>query len=953
MRHPHSVGWYRSLASGLASALLALSTTVAVDSFSSDLPLQHDPAHASVPGPQGANLAGDRVVIGTEYLPRRTDLPNKLIVPAGQVIELPADASYDYIEVAGTLRVSRAHDTFTRFTHFVILHGGTLDAGTQADPIPCDRKIEFVIRNVPIDTTKDPFQWGNGLVNFGRQTRVGCSKTAWVESAGSIASGADAITLTSAPSGWQVGDELLIPDTAAPSTSTLAPRRESRVTISAINGAQVNLSKPLDFPHENITDPNGVLVLRPRVANLTRNIVIRSENPEGTPGHTADVGHTAAWDVRYNQLIGLGRTRHVPFDDTVPGSRIGTNQRGKYAEHHHHVQSAAGSSDVGNVYIGHPRGKWGLVVHVTSDTVVERNIAVDFPGAGFVTEDGYEVRNVFRNNFAAYNLGQARDARGSVLNAKDNVARDCPGCEGTGFWLRGVMNAFEGNEAWNNFTSGMNLFNQLQPPGKYPSARGGEPDTSLKQAADQPVSMTGNVVAANVSDGLEVWAVKRFPYKDVIAAHNTHRQVVAFSSEGVELYLQNPKIICSAGTGAIGVSSSLAYVSGFEIDRGGQIAGCAVGIGSGGGASGMKVTGTVLQNEVNIDSLPLSAVFDSVMHVPFANHPHRYIIFDNLVVWNGTDPLPRIGVSFWMPQRGSQFVVKNWQGTGKDYRLFHRQSLGSNPAWYSALSPHNFNTPVRGLTMEQSWEKYGLSFGGDVLKEGDAVELDGVVKGLAREGLGVKYGPPRAIVTFPTMRENAIVSGGVVKISALLTGDPNAASPVMMLSVDGDRPQAYEQRGTDDRSFPTTHISPGVHEVKVWRTQKANPTAAIPGSEYTSQYCVGSCPTIPHARITLSPDSLTFTPSSEGTTPPAKTITLSNSGVVDLNWVVKTDQNWCKAGPYAGSVATGGNATLTVSASPPSKNGSSVCTVTVLDNNADNSPQTITVNYAVSATLNR
>src|SRR5437867_12772211 len=99
MRHPHSLGGYRSLASGIASSLLALSTTVAVDSLSSALPLHHDPAHASVPGPQAANLAGDRVVIGTEYLPRRTDLPNKLIVPAGQVIELPADASYDYIEV--------------------------------------------------------------------------------------------------------------------------------------------------------------------------------------------------------------------------------------------------------------------------------------------------------------------------------------------------------------------------------------------------------------------------------------------------------------------------------------------------------------------------------------------------------------------------------------------------------------------------------------------------------------------------------------------------------------------------------------------------------------------------------------------------------------------------------------------------------------------------------------
>jgi len=34
------------------------------------------------------------------------------------------------------------------------------------------------------------------------------------------------------------------------------------------------------------------------------------------------------------------------------------------------------------------------------------------------------------------------------------------------------MNSFEGNEAWNNFSSGMNFFNQKQPPGEYPSVRG-------------------------------------------------------------------------------------------------------------------------------------------------------------------------------------------------------------------------------------------------------------------------------------------------------------------------------------------------------------------------------------------------------------------------------------------------------------------------------------------------
>ena len=101
--------------------------------------------------------------------------------------------------------------------------------GTQADPIPCDRRVEFVIRNVPIDTAKVPFQWGNGLINFGHQTRVGCRKTAFLEATDSLLAGATQITLASAPGNWQVGDELLLPDTAPPAQPPGAkPRSRSQ-----------------------------------------------------------------------------------------------------------------------------------------------------------------------------------------------------------------------------------------------------------------------------------------------------------------------------------------------------------------------------------------------------------------------------------------------------------------------------------------------------------------------------------------------------------------------------------------------------------------------------------------------------------------------------------------------------------------------------------------------------
>ena len=831
----------RWLTSGLASALLALFTTVAVGSYSSDLPLQHDPAHTNVAEDPHVGLAPDRVLIGPEYLPRRTDLPKKLIVPSGQVIELPAEATYDYIEVAGTLRASRAHDTTTRFTHLVILHGGYLDVGTQADPIPCDRKVDFVVRDVPIDTAKDPFQWGNGFVNFGRQTRVGCSKTAWVEVVGSIASGSSTLTLASSPSGWQVGDELLIPDTAAPAT-TRHPPMESTVTISGITGTQLSLSKPLDFAHENITDPQGVVVLHPRVANLTRNITIRSENPTGTRGHTADVGHAASWDIRYNQFMGLGRTVNVTLDDTVLGKHIGTNQRGKYTEHHHHAGSSVGSADVGNVYRGNPAGgKWGLVVHGTSDTVIERNIAIDFPGAGFVTEDGYEVRNTFRNNFAVGSIGNGVEAQG-------NIASGCPGCEGSGFWLRGIINTFEGNEAWNN-RSGMTFMNQQQPPGKYPSAPGGQPDKAVNVYVDVPILVTGNILAANTVVGLEEWSTARFPDLNLIAAYNGQIQVFVVLSTNVHLWLRSPRMICREGTAAIGVHSSHSYVSSFEIDQGGQIAGCKVGIAGGGSLSFLNLTGAVMQNQVNIDILPRDGRFENVMHVPLSGLPHQYLHFGNGSIWNGTDPLPNdVQFSWWLPQRGSRLVVKNWQGTGQDYLLFYRQQLGSSPAWHSAPGVYNrFNIPVKGLTMQQSWDTLGMSYAGDVLKESDAIQLDGLVNGFARAGLGVPFSPPRAIVTFPTMREPAVVAGGVIHVFALLTGDPRAASDTMMMSVDGDPPRALvpgQYSALDERSFDTAHISPGVHEVKVWRTQKAKPTVALAESTYVSHYCVGTCPSI-------------------------------------------------------------------------------------------------------------
>src|SRR5262249_28681971 len=152
--------------------------------------------------------------------------------------------------------------------------------------------------------------------------------------------------------------------------------------------------------------------------------------------------------------------------------------------------------------------------------------------------DGYEVRNTFRRNLA---VGSA----GNGVEPKVNADKNCPGCEGAGFWFRGVKNTIEANEGWNN-RRGIQLFNQQQPDGSYPRVPGGPADTPFvhgTSAITMPILMTGNVAAANAENGFEMWATPRFPQDNLVAANN-QIQVFAVISEHVGVWLRNPRMIC-------------------------------------------------------------------------------------------------------------------------------------------------------------------------------------------------------------------------------------------------------------------------------------------------------------------------------------------------------------------------------------------------------------------------
>src|SRR4029077_10401020 len=82
-----------------------------------------------VPATAGAQhlpvtVTSDRVTIGPEFVPRFLTLPAKLLVSAGESKILPAEGTFDYVEVGSTGILKCSGSTKLTVTHFFILPGG-------------------------------------------------------------------------------------------------------------------------------------------------------------------------------------------------------------------------------------------------------------------------------------------------------------------------------------------------------------------------------------------------------------------------------------------------------------------------------------------------------------------------------------------------------------------------------------------------------------------------------------------------------------------------------------------------------------------------------------------------------------------------------------------------------------------------------------------------------------
>ncbi|MCA9308318.1 G8 domain-containing protein [candidate division WWE3 bacterium] len=353
------------------------------------------------------------------------------------------------VRVDGTLKFKRDVETELIVDTLVVSSTGVLDMGTKEDPIKSNVSAILTINdfNNGLDTTNsnspdyDPLKIGQGLISMGTVNMYGSAKSNFVPV--TRISNNNKIFLDSAPFGWTVGDRLVI------TSSDVNDSEERKIKSISDNVIEldVNLSKIHSVPaHSSSAE------LKLHVANLTRNVIVRSSatNTVDKRGHVMFMTRYA--NVWFTSFKGLGRTnKAVPIDDPkiVDGTvtHIGTNPRARYPLHFHRagignlpIENTPGII-AGNIVEDSPG--WGFVNH-GSRAAFDNNIAYNTFGAGFVTERGDEIGN-FSNNIVINVSGLANEAHD---NRSDNGDF---GYQGDGFWFNG-FNIFVNNNVVSGFT---------------------------------------------------------------------------------------------------------------------------------------------------------------------------------------------------------------------------------------------------------------------------------------------------------------------------------------------------------------------------------------------------------------------------------------------------------------------------------------------------------------------
>jgi hypothetical protein len=685
---------------------------------------------------------------------------DRVSIPAGrQVIVAEVNsARLNGLEVSGSLLFWTTVNTRLIVGNLTVMPNGHLYLGLAGMVVDPSVKAELVIADQPLNLTTDPRQYGTGLIVLGEFSVRGAPvASTWLRLAAEPKAGDTSLLLSQSVPDWKPGDRLALPDTRQVETSEqetfiaggLTGQGEEMV-IDRVVGNRVFLTKPLAFDHLGARNTSGVLELLPHVALLSRNVVIRSENPNGTRGHTLYTAR-ANVDIRYADFQDLGRTdafRNLDsstFNAAGNATHLGTNQVGRYAVHLHHMPGPDNPTNTGYQFefVGNTverSRKWAIATHDTSYGLLDHNVVYRAQGAGFVTEDGSEIENVFSNNITMA-------IHGTHVDGQEGTATGDYGRGGVGFWFRRGGNAILGNVAADNTYAGFVFSGYNSDEIVLPAFRGAEKheegqgfETQLSPETwfldnEAYGMMRYGVWAAFVAGSNSLPNQPQTLVQDLRLWHFVGAGVQAYHTAAMTF--ERLTILGSLAawdrndTGPVGMSLSV-YENNDLTVRNSRIEGMYIGV----VAPTNDATQAGVERPTVIRNSTLKNYNNIVVSPPLDNRPThgsvlevRDVKFQLLAPPPGpskTAPAPmniRMGLSNEALNLVQPSIVRVYnynQVKGVNFQVFYFEQsrtyvLPQTPqAALSSRAPFTIGSPLAGFTNQQNWALFGIAMGGSV-----------------------------------------------------------------------------------------------------------------------------------------------------------------------------------------------------------------------------------------------
>ncbi len=376
------------------------------------------------------------------------------------------------IIIGGSLIFDDNQDVHLRAQYIIIIDGGKLQIGTEAQPFTHNAAITMYgqVRSIelPIFGAK-VIGVRNGTIDIhGRPVGVTWSRLAQTASANN-----NQIKLQDEVS-WPVGSAVVIS-----TTGNLESQGETETAmIQSIDSDKktITLTQALKFTHLGVSRTVGsgsntvTVEIRAEVGLLTRNVVIsgsvdsswetvRSANACPTGFNPGEFATQTCFQGRYGAEIGTDgfgatlmaspamsafnqestilRLSNVEFHHMGQAFRLG-----HYAIHFH-MQGDSPSSYVKECAIYKSFNR-AINIHATNYITITRNVIYDIAGGAFFLEDGVEIGNKFTYNLAVFVRTSssllnedATPAAFWITNANNTYMHNtAAGCTHFGYWYR-------------------------------------------------------------------------------------------------------------------------------------------------------------------------------------------------------------------------------------------------------------------------------------------------------------------------------------------------------------------------------------------------------------------------------------------------------------------------------------------------------------------------------------